>query len=280
LTNKGIDFRALRDGKDVEFEFDQEGEDTYNLNDENDNEPIDYKKLFQYRNMDVINGGEEEEDDDERRDNQKDPSRSKSTKTPFEILKSKMVDVTPKKDKGVFKRILIPGSGMVIPLGSRVRIHYNGYFEMNDEPIDSTYLRNKTFEFKLGVGDVVAGLDVAVSTMKKYEKAQFIFESEYYLGKYGCEPRVPKNTAVLFEIEVISFIEANAYDQYQASSEEQQKKLTMSQMLQICNCLREVTLFCFLFVIIQYKIETFDANVVIIQKVIIYLDSLDFKFLS
>ena len=45
---------------------------------------------------------------------------------------------------------------------------------------------------------------------------------------------------VLFEIEVISFIEANAYDEYEKSCEEQRKKITLAQMMQICNCLREV----------------------------------------
>ena len=30
--------------------------------------------------------------------------------------------------------------------------------------------------------------------MKRKEKAQFIFQPEYYCGKYGCEPRVPKET--------------------------------------------------------------------------------------
>jgi len=65
---------------------------------------------------------------------------------------------------------------------------------MNDEPFDSTYLRNKSFEFKLGNGEVVIGLDVAVATMKKKEKSQFIFNPEYYCGKHGCPPRVPANT--------------------------------------------------------------------------------------
>ena len=73
-------------------------------------------------------------------------------------------------------------------------VHYNAYFEMNDEPFDSTHLRNKTFEFKLGAHQVVIGLDVAVATMKKHEKSQFIFAPEYYCGKYGCEPRVPRDT--------------------------------------------------------------------------------------
>ena len=45
---------------------------------------------------------------------------------------------------------------------------------------------------------------------------------------------------VLFEVEVISYIQANAYDEYQSTPEEQRKKLSVQQMLIICNCLREV----------------------------------------
>jgi hypothetical protein len=49
------------------------------------------------------------------------------------------------------------------------------------------------------IDEVVLGLDVGVLSMKQKEKAQFIFEPEYYCGKFGCEPRVPKETPVLFE---------------------------------------------------------------------------------
>ena len=65
---------------------------------------------------------------------------------------------------------------------------------MNDEPFDSTYLRNKSFEFKLGANEVVYGLDLAVATMKKREKSQFIFQPSYFMGQYGCEPRIPRET--------------------------------------------------------------------------------------
>ncbi|RNA40467.1 inactive peptidyl-prolyl cis-trans isomerase FKBP6-like [Brachionus plicatilis] len=223
LTGKGLDFRALKAGQDIEFEYDPDKEeDNYNWDDEIDK--IDYKKVYDLKNPEVIM----DQDDDG------------ASKTPFEILRAKMEDVSPLKDGGVLKRTLIPGSGLPITPGSRARIHYNAYFEMNDEPFDSTHLRNKSFEFKLGNGEVVRGLDIAVSTMKRHEKSQFIFEPEYYCGKFGCEPRVPKETPVLFEIEVISFVEANAFDNYEASSDEQRGKMSLDQILKICNCLREL----------------------------------------
>lgn len=239
LTGNGIDFKSLKAGEDVEFEFDPNaGEDNYNWEDEND-QPIDYEKIFKHRNMDMIftgNENDENADDDDKENN----DEKKNVSTPFEILRSRMTNILPNENEGVLKRVIENGSGLVIPNGSRVRIHYNAYFEMNDEPFDSTYLRNKSFEFKLGNGEVVAGLDVAVATMKRREKSQFIFEPEYYCGRAGCPPRVPADTPVLFEIEVISFIEANAYDSYELSSEEQRKKLNLAQILQICNCLREL----------------------------------------
>jgi len=237
LTGNGIDFKALKAGQDIEFELDADnGEDNFNWDDEVD-KPIDYEKIFRHRNIDMISG-DNELDDAETENGEDDGKRI--LKTPFEILRSKMTNVLPDGEEGVVKRILSSGAGLIIPNGSRVRIHYNAYFEMNDEPFDSTYLRNKSFEFKLGAGEVVAGLDVAVASMKKREKSQFIFEPDYYCGKFGCEPRVPRETPVLFEIEVISYIEANAFDAYEVTPEEQRKKLTLEQILQICNCLRQL----------------------------------------
>ncbi len=177
----------MKAGQDVEFEFDpSKEEDVYDWEDEMDKErqKVDYKKLFHLRNLDVIHGGEETTGDGDEENGKTKPD---SNKTPFEMLRSRMEDISSNKDGGVYKRVLTPGSGLVVPHASRVRIHYNAYFEMNDEPFDSTYLRNKTFEFKLGANEVVYGMEIAVATMKKHEKSQFIFEPEYYIGKFGCK---------------------------------------------------------------------------------------------
>jgi FKBP-type peptidyl-prolyl cis-trans isomerase len=186
-----LDFRALKAGRDVEFEFDPAKEDdAYDWDDEMDvkDRKLDYKHLFNHRNSDVLYGGEEtaaaEEGGEE---NDAGKTKSDSSQTPFEMLRARMEDITPEKDGGVFKRVIIPGSGLVIPKESRVRLHYNAYFELNDEPFDSTYLRNKSFEFKLGANQVVRGMDISVATMKKHEKAQFIFQPTYYMGDLGCK---------------------------------------------------------------------------------------------
>ena len=72
---------------------------------------MDYEKIFKYRNMEMIGGI----------DDLPDSTTPHDSKTPFEILKTKMVDVTPEKNEGVLKRVLTPGFGLPIPLGSHVR---------------------------------------------------------------------------------------------------------------------------------------------------------------
>jgi hypothetical protein len=54
-------------------------------------------------------------------DDQIDPTNSADSKTPFEVLRLKMEDISPNKDGGVLKRILTPGFGGPIEKGSHVR---------------------------------------------------------------------------------------------------------------------------------------------------------------
>ena len=47
---------------------------------------------------------------------------------------------------GIWKQIIYAGVGETPPLGSSVRVHYNVYFELNDEPYDSTVRFNENKE--------------------------------------------------------------------------------------------------------------------------------------
>lgn len=187
MTGKGLDINLLRAGEEIEFETRDPGqeEDNYDWSDEMDEKRSKklQRSLYEHRKEELVMVDDTDENNNE----------DGSTKTPFEVLRDKMVKVSKddNDDDGVMKRVLVPGAGPVAPLGARVRIHYNAYFEHNDEPFDSTYLRSRSLEFRLGDGSVVPGLDIAVSTMRKLEKAQFIVDPKFFLGERGCLPRVP-----------------------------------------------------------------------------------------
>lgn len=110
LTSKGIDIRALRAGQNVEFDFDLDKAENFKWEDEE--EKIDYEKIYRYRNSDMIPGNDEDDEEDE---------DGGDIKLPFEKMRLKMYDVTTEKNRGVLKRILTPGVGLPVPNGALVR---------------------------------------------------------------------------------------------------------------------------------------------------------------
>ena len=120
LTGRGIDFNALKNGQDTEFEVKEPGaeEDDFDWEDENDK--IDYEHIFRYRNSAMLGLDDEQPLDS----NNNQEAADSSSKTPFEILKMKMFDITPEKNGGVLKRKLVPGEGPAITNGARVRSNH------------------------------------------------------------------------------------------------------------------------------------------------------------
>jgi len=127
----------------------------------------------------------------------------------FEALKRKMEDVTEARDGGVMKKVLRDGfqtEGQVPP-GATVTVHYSQSLEGQDEPFDSTVLRGRPEKYKLDEGKVIEGLEVAVKTMRKNEKAQFMIEPGYAYGHFGCPPRIPGQATILATVELLDFVE-------------------------------------------------------------------------
>ena len=53
-------------------------------------------------------------------------------------------------DEGVYKMIVKKGTGEIVAPGAICRVHYNGYIEYRGEPFDSTRLRNRQQQIRLG----------------------------------------------------------------------------------------------------------------------------------
>lgn len=58
-------------------------------------------------------------------------------------------------DEGVYKKIVKKGTGEIVSPGAICRVHYNGYLEYQDEPFDSTRLRNRQQQMKLGESKLI-----------------------------------------------------------------------------------------------------------------------------
>ncbi|XP_046840360.1 inactive peptidyl-prolyl cis-trans isomerase FKBP6-like isoform X2 [Xenia sp. Carnegie-2017] len=164
-------------------------------------------------------------------------SNTNSDKSPFELIKEKMTKIT--NDDGVWKMLVKNGTGPMVPDGAICRLHYSGYLEYRDEPFDSTRLRNKQDQLKLGMGESLRGFDVAVATMKKGEISKFLFSPSYAYKKMGCPPRVPPDATVLFQIELVSFIDQGASDEFSEFSMDEQKKATFENIYEVAQSFRQ-----------------------------------------
>jgi FK506-binding protein 6 len=150
--------------------------------------------------------------------------------SPFEIQARRMSNIT--EDGGVKKKVLREGAGSVVPEGALVRVHYNGYLEYADEPYDSTRLRHRQWQFKLGES-AIPGLSVAIATMRRGELSRFLISPQYAFGERGCPPRVPPNSTILYEIELMSFVDYKSADEYASFPEEEKKTATFDQLLEV-----------------------------------------------
>ena len=91
------------------------------------------------------------------------------------------------------------------------RLHYYAYFEHQDEPFDSSFKRRRPLEFRLGKCAVLPGIELAVSTMQRRERAKFIISSDLLYGELGCAPHIPQSAWCLYLIELLSSVEPTNY---------------------------------------------------------------------
>ncbi|RMX50984.1 hypothetical protein pdam_00013917 [Pocillopora damicornis] len=204
---QGIDINDLIRGDGSMFETDLN--DMAAFEDEEESQYFDSEDVFQQLNYEANDFGDDsgsDRDDD---------------LTPFQRLARGMEDLTG--DGGVLKQILRKGTGPVVPEGATVRYHYNGYLEFNDEPFDSSRLRNKPEIHKLE--ENILGLYLGLRTMRKGEKAKFLVTPEYGYLEMGCTPRIPASAKVRRMTNLIR--------------EEERKQASFEQLLKVANSERE-----------------------------------------
>ncbi|XP_044272121.1 inactive peptidyl-prolyl cis-trans isomerase FKBP6-like [Tribolium madens] len=154
---------------------------------------------------------------------------------PFEIIAKKMENLVA--DGKIKKRVLREGNGEKPEVYSKVKINYNAYLEYDENPFDSTYIRNKPLKFTISNGKVLPGLDFAVKTMTLNEKSQFLIHPDYAYGKSCLIKGVPPNSTILFEIELIDVVNCGAAVTYETLPEEQQG--TFTEVYKYCIALCE-----------------------------------------
>ncbi len=105
-------------------------------------------------------------------------------------------------DSGLKYHDFVVGEGASPETGQSVTVHYTGWLE-DGTKFDSSLDRGQAFAFTIGMGQVIAGWDEGVATMKVGGRRQLVIPSELGYGEPG-RGVIPPNATLIFEVELLA----------------------------------------------------------------------------
>ena len=98
---------------------------------------------------------------------------------------------------------LVAGTGAAAETGKSVTVHYTGWLE-DGTKFDSSVDRDEPFEFVLGTGQVIAGWDHGVATLRVGDKVRLTIPPEMAYGEAGYPGAIPPSATLIFEVELLA----------------------------------------------------------------------------
>jgi peptidylprolyl isomerase len=96
------------------------------------------------------------------------------------------------------------GDGAVANAGDTVNVHYVGVAYSTGEEFDASWDRGGPLEFKLGVGQVIAGWDQGVQGMKVGGRRQLIIPPGLAYGDRGAGHSIAPGETLIFVCDLVS----------------------------------------------------------------------------
>ena len=95
------------------------------------------------------------------------------------------------------------GEGAEAAAGSNVSVHYVGVAHSTGEEFDASYNRGTPLQFKLGVGQVIAGWDQGVQGMKVGGRRQLVIPPHLGYGDRGAGAVIKPGETLIFVVDLI-----------------------------------------------------------------------------
>jgi peptidylprolyl isomerase len=95
------------------------------------------------------------------------------------------------------------GSGAEAAAGSTVSVHYVGVAHSTGEEFDASYNRGAPLDFRLGVGQVIAGWDQGVQGMKVGGRRRLVIPPHLGYGDRGAGGVIKPGETLIFVVDLL-----------------------------------------------------------------------------
>ncbi|HEY5359377.1 MAG TPA: FKBP-type peptidyl-prolyl cis-trans isomerase [Streptosporangiaceae bacterium] len=96
------------------------------------------------------------------------------------------------------------GEGEVATAGDTVRVHYVGVAYSTGEEFDASWNLGDPLEFRLGVGQVIAGWDRGVQGMRVGGRRQLVIPPDLAYGDRGAGQAIAPGETLIFVCDLVS----------------------------------------------------------------------------
>jgi peptidylprolyl isomerase len=109
-------------------------------------------------------------------------------------------------ESGVKFVVRSEGQGVLPERGDQVLVHYVGFLE-DGTKFDSSYDRGQPFQFPVGQGRVIPGLDEVCLLMRPGEKRRVLVPASMAYGDKGSTRfGIPPKAILIFDLELIEIV--------------------------------------------------------------------------
>ncbi len=95
------------------------------------------------------------------------------------------------------------GDGAEATAGSTISAHYVGVAHSTGEEFDASYNRGEPLDFKLGVGQVIAGWDQGIQGMKVGGRRQLVIPPDFGYGDRGAGAAIKPGETLIFVVDLV-----------------------------------------------------------------------------
>ncbi|KAF9327478.1 Peptidyl-prolyl cis-trans isomerase fpr2 [Podila minutissima] len=87
--------------------------------------------------------------------------------------------------------------------GDKLSMHYTGTLHKTGSKFDSSVDRDRSFDFTLGIGQVIKGWDQGLTNMCVGEKRTLTIPANMGYGSRAMGSAIPANSALVFDVELL-----------------------------------------------------------------------------